>query len=211
MSIENHLDVSIRASYRTLNELTDKTERVWLVCHGQGQLSEYFIKKFEILDAEKNFILAPQGLSKYYLEGFSGRVGASWMTKEDRLTEIDNQYRFLSSVLDNHKEVLSKELILFGFSQGAATIGRFAANAKIPFSKMVIWAGTFPPDIEPNAYNFLTGEEEIIYFTSRTDPFFKEEMIDAQNDVMERTLGKRPKLNWYEGGHKVIPEILLTI
>lgn len=208
---ENQLQVSIKAPYFTLNDLTEKTERVWLACHGQGQLAQYFIKKFEILDAEKNFVIAPQGLSKYYLEGFYGRVGASWMTKEDRLTEIDNQYQYLKSVLDEVGDISSKQLIYFGFSQGTATIGRFAARAKLPFSQMIIWAGTFPPDIEPNAYDFLTGTERITYFTSRDDQFFKEEMIDNQNEVMMKTLGRKPELTWYEGGHKVIPELLLSI
>ena len=100
-------------------------------------------------------------------------------------------------------DISQKQLIYFGFSQGAATAGRFAARAKLPFSKMIIWAGTFPPDIEPNEFNFLTGSEEIAYFTSREDPFFEEEMIATQNEVIKRTMGKEPQLNWYEGGHTV--------
>ena len=97
--MQQHIHMKIKCSFRTLNRLTDTTERVWLVFHGYGQLSEYFIKKFEGLDPEKNFIIAPQGLSKYYVNGVSGRVGASWMTKEDRLTEIENQYTYLDQVL----------------------------------------------------------------------------------------------------------------
>jgi predicted esterase len=211
MMNEHQLEISIKAPYFTLNALTVKTERVWLACHGQGQLAQYFLKKFEKLDPIKNFIIAPQGLSKYYLDGFYGRVGASWMTKEDRLTEIANQSRYIQSVLNEVGDFSNKKLIYFGFSQGAATIARFAASAKIPFDKMIIWAGTFPPDIDPKEFNFLTGNEEITYFTSREDPFFKEEMIDNQNKVMNKTLGKSPKLEWYEGGHSISPEILLTI
>lgn len=208
---ENQLEVSIKAPYYTLNQLTNSTERIWVVFHGYGQLAKYFIKKFEILDPEKNFIVAPQGLSKYYLDGFYGRVGASWMTKEDRLTEIENQYRYIQSVLDEIGEISNKQLVYFGFSQGTATMGRFAAWAKKPFHKMIVWAGTFPPDIEPNEFNFLTGSEEIIYFTSREDPFFKEEMIENQNDIIFRTTAKTPELRWYEGGHTVVSELLPNI
>ncbi len=208
---ENQLEVSIKAPYFTLNELTPKTERVWLTFHGYGQLAQFFIKKFEALDPAKNFIIAPQGLSKYYLDGFYGRVGASWMTKEDRLTEIENQYRYIKSVLDDIGDISNSKLIYFGFSQGTATMGRFAAWSKMPFHKMIIWAGTFPPDIEPNAFNFLTGSEEITYFTSREDPFFKEEMIENQNKVVSEATGKTPELNWYKGGHTVVPELLTKI
>ena len=208
---EYQLEVKVKAPYFTLNELTEQTERVWIVFHGYGQLAKYFLRKFEAIDNQKNFIIAPQGLSKYYTEGFTGRVGASWMTKEDRLTEIDNQYSYISEVLKNVGAPSEKKLIYFGFSQGTATMGRFAAHAKLPFEKMIIWAGTFPPDIEEGGYDFLTGNEEISYFTSKQDPFFKESMIENQNETVKRTMGKLPQLNWYEGGHTVIPELLKSI
>ena len=208
---EERIDVSIEAPYFTLNEMSSKTKRVWLVFHGYGQLAKYFIQKFEILDPRENFIIAPQGLSKYYLNGFYGRVGASWMTKEDRLTEIENQFRYIDAVLDHIGDIENLELIYFGFSQGTATMGRYAAFAKRAFKKMVIWAGTFPPDIEDGSFDFLNGNEEIVYYTSREDQFFKEEMIDTQNEVVKKAIGKKPELHWYQGGHKVVPEFLLGI
>ena len=145
--MQKHITVPIRTPYHTLNTLTHKTETIWFACHGQGQLAEYFIKKFEGLDPNKHFIIAPQGISKYYLNGFTGRVGASWMTKEDRLTEIDNQQVLLQTIW-NHEvgEARGKRIIFFGFSQGVATISRFAAFSKLPFDTLVLWSGGFPPD-----------------------------------------------------------------
>lgn len=208
--MQHHLAINIKASYYTLNELTDKTECVWVVFHGYGQLAEHFIKKFNGLAPEQNFIIAPQGLSKYYIEGVNGRVGASWMTKEDRLTEIDNQYSYIDAVLRQF-DFESKRLIYFGFSQGTATMGRYAAHAKIPFHKMIIWAGTFPPDTKPEDWNFLTGKEEILYYTSKGDPYFKDEMIDHQNQVVNKALGVDPQLHWYDGGHRVLPEVVFGL
>lgn len=208
---ESHLEVNIKASYYTLNELTDETERVWLVFHGYGQLAQFFLKKFEVLDPVKNFIVAPQGLSKFYQKGFYGRVGASWMTKEDRLTDIENQYRYIQEVLDQIGDLRNRKLIYFGFSQGTATMGRFSAWAKLPFEKMIIWAGTFPPDIAPSAFEFLSGSEELTYFTSREDPFFKESMIENQNQIVKATMGTEPTLRWYQGGHTVIQSLLTSI
>lgn len=210
MTMQHHLKVAVKASYYTLNELTDKTERVWLAFHGYGQLAEFFIKKFELLDPKKNFIIAPQGLSKYYLQGVYGRVGASWMTKEDRLTEIENQYTYIDAVLSQF-DLTQKLLTYFGFSQGTATMGRYASHAKIPFHKMIIWAGTFPPDTNREDWDYLTGHEEIHYFTSKEDIYFKEEMIPQQNEVIHNAMGKKPTLHWYDGGHKVIPGIVSKI
>ena len=208
MMEQKHINISIKAPYYTLNELTDETERVWLVFHGYGQLAEFFIKKFEGLDPRKNFIIAPQGLSKYYLQGVYGRVGASWMTKEDRLTEIDNQYSYIQSVLDDIGDISQKQLVYFGFSQGTATMGRFAAYAKIPFHKMIVWAGTFPPDTKAEDWEYLTGSEEICYYTSKDDVYFKEEMIDNQKKTLMDAIGREPQVNWYEGGHQVISDIV---
>ncbi len=208
---QKHIDVSIKASYYTLNSLTDETERVWLVFHGYGQLAEFFIKKFEGLDPKKNFIIAPQGLSKYYLEGVYGRVGASWMTKEDRLTEIDNQHSYIKSVLEDIGDISKKQLVYFGFSQGTATMGRFAAYAKISFHQMIIWAGTFPPDTNHEDWQYLTGQEQIHYYTSRDDVYFKEEMIDNQKKTLMEATRREPELHWYEGGHRVIAEIIKTL
>lgn len=201
-SKQHHISVNIQTLYHTLNELNDDTERVWLVFHGYGQLVEYFIRKFKGLDPKKNFIIAPQGLSKFYLEGVYGRVGASWMTKEDRLTDIANQYAYIDAVLEP-LEISGKQLIYFGFSQGTATMGRYAAHAKRPFHKMIIWAGTFPPDTNPKDWEYLTGDEEVHYFTSKEDIYFKEEMIPQQNKVVKEVMGKEPKLHWYDGGHRV--------
>lgn len=210
--IKDHsIQCPITAPFYTLNELTNKTERVWLAFHGYGQLAKYFIMKFEDLDPEKNFIVAPQGLSKFYLEGFTGRVGSSWMTKEDRLMEIENQYQYLDAVVDEIGDFSEKKLVYFGFSQGTATMVRYAGYAKLPFEKMILWAGSFPPDIPENAFNFISGNEFIEYFTSKEDPFFKEEMIQIQNDTVMSATGISPTIQWYQGGHKVIAELLRSI
>lgn len=207
---QHHIPISIKASYYTLNKFKERTERIWVVFHGYGQLAEYFIKKFEGLDPEKNFIIAPQGLSKYYLEGVYGRVGASWMTKEDRLIEIENQYSYIDAVLKQF-DLSGKELVYFGFSQGTATMGRYAAHAKIPFNKMIIWAGTFPPDTDPKDWRYLTGNEGIHYYTSKEDIYFKDEMVPKQNEVVKTAMGREPELHWYDGGHRVMPQIVASL
>ena len=90
-------------------------------------------------------------------------------------------------------------------------MGRYAAHAKIPFDQMIIWAGTFPPDTNAEDWSYLTGNEGIHYYTSREDIYFEEEMIVQQNDVVKKALGKEPNLHWYEGGHRVVSEIVSQI
>jgi len=209
--MEKHIEIAVKAPYYRLNELTAKTKTIWLVCHGSGQLAQYFLKKFEVLDADKNFIIAPQGLSKFYQENnnFSGRVGATWMTKEDRLTEIANQQTMLNAIWQTEVgEVGGRRVVFFGFSQGTATVSRFAAFSKIRFEKLVLWAGGFPPDLPKGSFDHLSGKEEVQFFLGNEDPFIKPEMLDEQLALVKSTMGIEPKLTTFDGGHLVLPELL---
>ncbi|MBV6645209.1 MAG: alpha/beta hydrolase [Cyclobacteriaceae bacterium] len=209
---EGHIDVPISCTYACLNELTPKTKRIWVVFHGYGQLVRYVLRKFEILDPERNYILAPQGLSRFYLEGFNGRVGASWMTSEDRLTDIENQKRYLqaltSSLLTNEDKY---EVIVFGFSQGVATACRFTTYTDLKFHKLVLWAGTFPPEIEPQQISHWHPDLEISYFTGNKDPFLKEGMIEDQTKRIKEVTGREPSINVFDGVHELRSELMLKI
>src|SRR3989344_4462325 len=119
------------ARYFILNELSEKIEQVWFVCHGYAQLANYFINNFDELDKSKNLIIAPEGLHRFYWKGFSERVVASWMTKEDRESDIEDYVNYLNVVYD---EVISSiknknvKINILGFSQGTATVCRWLAN-----------------------------------------------------------------------------------
>jgi len=84
--------------YSVLNTLNDKTKNVWFVCHGMGYLSQYFIRYFKDLNSEENYIIAPQAPSLYYQNDFK-HVGASWLTKENTITETENIMHYFDAVL----------------------------------------------------------------------------------------------------------------
>ncbi|MBZ0178626.1 MAG: dienelactone hydrolase family protein [Melioribacteraceae bacterium] len=142
---ENRIRVTKLARYYTLNELTEKTKRIWFVLHGYGEIAKNFIKKFDLLEKDENFFIAPEALNKFYFRGFSGKVGASWMTTEDRENEIEDYINFLEKVYEETVLEKDKEIILFGFSQGTATAGRWFLNSKHSFDKIIMWGG-FPPE-----------------------------------------------------------------
>ena len=209
---EQHITYQHSAPYYKLNSYTKKTKRIWIVFHGYGQLAKFFIRKFEHLDKDENYFIVPQGLHKYYLEGFYGRVGASWMTKEDRLNDIQNQYAYIDAVLENEPiDWENVELIYFGFSQGVATMTRYAAHAKRVFNQMIIWAGTFPPELQFEDFKYLTGSEKVKYFTGTQDPFLEEGMEEKQRIRVMEAMDIEPEVIWFEGKHEVIPDLLLTI
>ncbi|MEM6299336.1 MAG: phospholipase, partial [Bacteroidota bacterium] len=126
-----HVQTSIQAPYFTLNELTPKTKRIWMACHGYGQLAKYFMRRFDVLDPEENFIIVPQGLSLFYLDSHEfkyQKVGASWITREDRETALANMQVYLNAAFEQETagfDLSDVEISLFGFSQGTAAITRW--------------------------------------------------------------------------------------
>ena len=86
---------------------------------GMGSSLNIFIRKFIPIANDKRVIVAPGGLSRFYLEGFSGRVGSTWMTKEERLLDIENYISYLNEVANTVLKEASEDVkvTLLGFSQ----------------------------------------------------------------------------------------------
>jgi len=162
---EHSIKVENTAHYVSLGELNKGTKEIWIVCHGYGQLAKFFIRKFKILQKEGVHIVAPQGFHKFYLKGFSGRVGASWMTKENRGDEITDHCNFLEQLTGNLINSASKncKINVLGFSQGAATISRWSLKTKHSLNTFVLWAGKIASDFDfdkykskhPNTNNYI--------------------------------------------------------
>ncbi|MBM3915983.1 MAG: hypothetical protein FJ349_00025 [Sphingomonadales bacterium] len=76
---EQHLPFEQTRRYYQ-NDLKGK-DKIIFALHGYGQLGQFFFRQFNILNDNWG-IVVPEGPHRFYLEGSSGRVGASWMTKE---------------------------------------------------------------------------------------------------------------------------------
>src|SRR5437762_7802629 len=145
---EHVLSTSRTARYFTLGHPTDATE-LWFVCHGYGQLASRFLERFRALESPRRCIVAPEGLSRFYLteSATERRVGASWMTREDRLHEIDDYVRYLDA-LYSHVAPGAARVTALGFSQGTATVCRWAALGSVRIDRLVLWGGEVPPDLD---------------------------------------------------------------
>lgn len=197
--------------YFKLGENTENTERLWFVLHGQGQLAQYFIQKFSSLEPGKNLVVAPEGLSRYYTEGVYGKVGASWMTREDRLTDIDNYLRYLNEV---YREVTGSlvsrdiSITLLGFSQGAATVSRWCVQDGIDFDRLILWSGIFPPDMDFDKGSQILKQKPVYLVYDPEDKWLTESRLKEAQDLSGR-LGIEPEEVTFSGGHKIEEETLL--
>ncbi len=208
-----NITVQKTARYATLGEDITKAERIWFVCHGYGMQAQYFIRKFGGLDMRRNFIIAPEGLHRFYLEGFTGRVGATWMTKEARLDDIDDYIRYLDALHEAlGLDALDKgqQLFHFGFSQGVATISRYIAMGRHRAHKAVFWAGTFPPDLNPVQCRQAFEGLPVYTAMGDSDPFSKE--LHRQNNTRHfEAMGIIPTHMDFQGGHDILPDSLRKI
>ncbi len=162
-----------------------QAKNLWVVLHGYGHLAQFFIRKFHSLDKQENFVIAPEGLHRFYLEGTGGRVGASWMTKEERLTDIQDYVKYLNQLREEYDFQEYERVILVGFSQGAATSARWMELGGFKPDVYVHWAGVFPPDLEFDPDHNAFSHSKNYYVVGDADPYFNDEKIQAEITFFE--------------------------
>lgn len=182
-----------------------KARTLIYVLHGYGQLAEFFIRKFQFL-SEDYYVVAPEGMHRFYLEGSSGRVGASWMTKEERTCDISDNLQFLKRL---HEFIISNNnfdrTIILGFSQGGATASRWYYNGQLKADHLIIWASVFPPDL--NIYEEIspTSAGSNAFFIGDQDEYYTSEQQAEQLNIYH---SKGFESIHYQGKHDIAPEIL---
>ena len=186
------------------SELEGK-QHILIALHGYGQLAQFFFRKFTSLPDNWG-VLVPEAPHRFYLEGSSGRVGASWMTKEWRHQDIAENNAFLSQLIVKIKETYPlASLHLLGFSQGGATAARLFQSIPTNFEQLILWASVFPPDIQKN--DFPKGRK-LHFVMGKQDPYF--DSGQQQNVLNEyRELGFDGYS--FDGGHDIETTTLLKM
>lgn len=207
--MQNTITVNKTAFYHTLGDVkTAKT--IWFVLHGYGYLAKYFIKKFSPVLNENTAIIAPEGLSKFYLNGvgYDGRMGASWMTKDNRETEIKDYIKYLNQL---HESILKEnetpniKINVVGFSQGGATASRWIADQNSKCDNFILWASNFPDDLN---LNMLSTTSKAFILFGDDDEFINETQISDYEQFLNAS-----KINCqlikFKGKHDIPSKILL--
>jgi predicted esterase len=211
--IERHLTVSRTARYFQLGALGERTRDLWIVAHGYGQLAARFLRVFDRVAGPESVVVAPEGLSRFYVDrtGDDGapKVGASWMTKEDRLHEIEDHVAYLDQLADTLIASIAgprPRITALGFSQGVATIVRWLALGRSRADRIVLCGGTLPPELEPAHYDML-GAAELTLVVGKQDQFATPQVV-AREEGRLREHGVPFRTLWFEGGHEVGGEVI---
>lgn len=186
------------------NDLAGK-QKILIALHGYGQLAQFFYRKISFLSEEWG-ILVPEGPHRFYLEGSSGRVGASWMTKEWRAQDIEENLAYLQHLIEKVRaEHPHTTLHLLGFSQGGATAARLYQQCPEWFAQLILWASVFPPDLEKQTF---PKTKKLDFVLGQQDPYFDE---DNQLKVLHEyaTLGFETRT--FQGLHDLHQQTLLSL
>lgn len=206
----HHLTVPKTARYYTLGDAGAHVSEVWMVCHGYGQLAQPFLASFERVASPTRLIVAPEALSRFYLDRSAlpndhpPRVGAAWMTREDRDHEIADQVAYLDALHDLVRPAApaAVRLRVLGFSQGVATVARWLALGRARADELILWAGAFPPDVELAGFARRLGPASVVLVAGSRDELASWTAADSQLQRFTDA-GVSARLVAFEGGHRL--------
>jgi predicted esterase len=187
MRREHHLPVSRTARYFTIGEPSDSLRELWIVCHGYGQLAGRFVRHFESIAGPERMIVAPEALSRFYVEQpgkthADTHVGATWMTREDRLSDIEDNIEYLDALHAHIRATLPDMPLactVLGFSQGVATVCRWLERTDVRVDRAIFWGGLIPPDVDLAAAPALRGAR-LAVVAGTADEHATPELLAAQ-------------------------------
>jgi predicted esterase len=224
--IEHHLAVTRTARYFTVGgsdepaDAASELRELWIVCHGYGQLAAKFLEPFAPLAAPWRRIVAPEGLSRFYLErsrvgvNTQAGVGATWMTREDREHEIADQIVYLDALLDQLLPEASEthvRLRVLGFSQGVATVSRWLVRGRrVRANEVVFWAGSFPADVELSQLGDRLAGAPVVFAVGARDELASWAAADVEVSRFSAA-GMDARLVTFNGGHRLDTPTLADI
>ena len=208
-STEKEIVYTISNSYTALNSLTSKTKNVIFACHGMGYLSRYFLKYFKGLNSDDNYIIIPQAQSKYYIAPKMKHVGASWLTKENTLKEMENIISYFDSVLSNEK-IENLNFIFLGYSQGVSVAMRYLAKRKNIVSKLILMSGGIPKELTPKDFKYLKNKAAIYYVYGDKDEYITEGFLNSEKKRLENLFSNINYIE-FDGNHEIKTEIIESI
>ena len=217
------LPVTRAARVAVAGEPASTVRELWIVIHGYGQLAPLFIRHFEALANGTRWVLAPEALSRFYHEmpdavkhgnmpAEQRRVGAAWLTREERDQEIADSVGYLDSVYRMARVHLSPDvpLVVLGFSQGVSVACRWLALSELsPTAEhLICWSGSVPAELDP-AYHRIDARRTTLV-VGNEDPWVASGVLALQQERLA-SLAVEPRVVTFSGGHRMDAPTLAAV
>jgi len=207
----HHLRVQRTARYYTLGGSNVAPRTIWFVIHGYGQLAGDFVRYFGDLANDETLIVAPEAMNRFYLvspdkaPARDRPVGATWMTREDRDSEIADYVEYLDAL---HEEVVGQapraelRVNVIGFSQGSATATRWMTHGRALVQRLILWGGLMPPETNLARGPAALRHIPLTLVLGNRDHYVDDAMLAAEQARLDAA--KIPfEVIRFEGGHVI--------
>ena len=214
-----HIRVARTARYYTMGGGSAGVDEAWFVLHGYRQAARRFARRFEVLDAPERIVVVPEALSRFYVDPSPGRhgpehrVGASWMTREDRDSEIADYVAYLDTLTAEVAATAAPSVrrrVVLGFSQGAHTASRWVVLGRVAARELVLWGAGFATDLTPDALAAGLDGVRVTFVRGERDKFRDRREEEAQEALLKE-LGIPFDILLFPGEHEIAPEPLLDL
>lgn len=209
---QHHIPIQRTGRFATLGARQAEIDEIWFVLHGYGQLAVEFIEPFENILDEGRFFVAPEALSRFYVKRNPSRIGASWMTREDREQEINDYLAFLNQTANYVFDWVGKpaRTVVFGFSQGANTASRWVTLGRFPADRLILWGGDIAQDLDLTTYAPVFSAMNTTLVVGDQDSYISTERLEQEIERLE-TNQISFELITFDGGHAVDPSVLQSL
>lgn len=215
-----YITVPKTARYYLVGSPTRDARDIWVACHGFGQLASDFAKPFVRVESATRMIAVPEALSRYYLDTRPGhtaasKVGATWLTREDRVSEIADIVMYLDLLSDALLAQLAPHWLTradvrvhaLGFSQGGPAVSRWAALGSTVVDHLVTWAHAIPDDVDLRALHERRSGLTIDVVYGTRDKWIKPEAVERQRAALDAS-GIPYRIHHFDGGHVLNSAVL---
>ncbi len=209
------------ARYVVLGPEDGPAREVWVACHGYGQLAPYFARHFRAVARPGRLVVVPEALSRFYVGDVTARdrrVGASWMTREDRETDIADAVRYLDDVFvaactRADADVDTVPVTGFGFSQGTAAVVRWLALSPLVTrrarraDRLILWGGGLPHDLDLATEAGWLGQARVTLVAGDRDGFATPGRV-LEQEARLKAAGVAVETRAFSGEHRLNDRVL---
>lgn len=203
-----HLAALVHGRYLVAGSKTEPPAGLVVGFHGYGEDAAAHLEQLQrIPGIERWHLAAVQALHPFYTR--DGDVVASWMTKQDRKLAVEDNIRYVASVVAALQRELGtpERLVFAGFSQGVAMTWRAAARSGHPCDGVIALAGDVPPELRRGP---LPAFPPVLLVRGTGDTWYTQAKMDTDLEVLAR-LGIEVEPVVFEGGHEWSQELLAAV
>ncbi len=210
-TVEREIAVLTHGRYLLEPSADERPAGLLVGCHGYAENADRHLDKLRrIPGVERWHRLAVQGLHRFYnpkardFDPQNPEVLASWMTRQARELAIDDNVRYLTSVIAEVVRDLGScdRLVFAGFSQGVAMAYRATARSGFPCHGLIALAGDVPPDVAAIEHDAFP---PVLLGCGTEDQLYTPEAMKRDLETLDR-MGVEVEPCVFDGGHVWSPE-----